>query len=399
MESTMRTVLRASLVAFAAAACSDISGGGGRTQVLLTDSPFPYDSIAAVNVYVARIEVSETSDTSGADPQTWITVATPERAFNLLDLQNGASALLGESDLPAAQYAAVRMMINTSRSSIVRYDNSHADIQWPLAGELTLYAFVEQPLSITTVAGGHIVIDFDVGRSFQVNLAGNFTFLPWIRAVNDQATGTISGTVNIDLQTFATLNLVNTAIEVYRYCPGWNCTLAATGRTDAQGHFVIPLLAGGEYRVDAYPPDYPWMRASVSGITVTIGQTATANLFIGPDSTGGGGCCDTLPPPPDTLQPPGGGTGPLDHIRMTPAAQTWNVGDSVSVLAVKEDSLNRVLSDDAFFWTISDTTVVRRTWSGGGWILLRTLKSGSATIMASDTINVAIHGTATVTVR
>ena len=398
----MRTILRASLVALAAAACSDISGGGGRTQVLLTDSPFPYDSIEAVNVYVARIEVSTTSDTSGSDPQVWTTVATPERVFNMLDLQNGSSALLGESDLAAAQYAAVRMVINTSRSSIVRHDGSQAAVQWPVAGELMLYALVEQPLMITAGAGGRIVIDFDVGRSFLANGA-SFTFIPYIRAVNDAATGTISGTVGF-APSLASMRRVNTAIEVYRDFGGGSCcSLFATGHTDDQGRFTIPLLAGGQYRVDAYPPDYPWMRASVAGITVTIGQTTTVNPVIGPDSTGGGGggggCCDSLPPPPDTTTPPGGGAGPLDHIRMTPATQTVNVGDSISVLAVKEDSLNRALTDNAFFWTISDTTVVRRTWQGGGWILLRALKSGSATVTARDTLNAAIFGTASVTVR
>jgi hypothetical protein len=277
-------------------------------------------------------------------------------------------------------------------------------VQWPVSGELTLYALVEHPLMITTEAGGHIVIDFDVGRSFLLLGsvgAGSFQFLPWIRAVNDAATGKIQGTVHIDLQTFATLSLANTAIEVYRSGGGaynsW--ALAATGRTDAQGHFVVPLLAGGEYRVDAYPADYPWMRASVSGVTVTIGQSTTVNLFIGPDSTGGGGCCDTIPPPPDTTTPPPPSAGPLHHITMTPATQTVNVGDSISVLAVKEDSLNRVISDNAFLWSISDTTVVGRTWQGGGWILLRALKSGSATVTASDTLNTSISGTATVTVR
>jgi len=401
----VRTILRAALVALAAAACSDISGGGGRTQVLLTDSPFPYDSIEAVNVYVARIEVSTSTDTSGGDPQSWITVATPERAFNMLDLQNGSSALLGESDLAAAQYAAVRMVINTSRSSIVRNDGSQVPVEWPVAGELTLYAFVEQPLAITASAGGHIVIDFDVGRSFVMNIEGRFTFLPYIRAVNDELTGTIQGAVSY-APGVTGMSLHNIAIEVY-----WDCdmcaSLVATGRTDAQGHYAIPLLRAygptNSYTVQAYPPGYPWMRASVAGIMVTAGSTSTANLVIGPDSTGGGGggggCCDSLPPPPDTTTPPGGGTGPVDHIRMTPAAQTVNVGDSISVLAVKEDSLNRALTDNAFLWTISDTTVVRRTWQGGGWILLRALKSGGATVTARDTLNAAIAGTATVTVR
>src|SRR5574341_472921 len=104
---TMRRLMALAASLTLAAACADISGGGGgRTQVLLTDSPFPYNSIQAVNVYVVRIDVSTSSDTSiiaGPELATWTTVATPERACTRLDLQHGASAVRGESDREAAR--------------------------------------------------------------------------------------------------------------------------------------------------------------------------------------------------------------------------------------------------------------------------------------------------------
>ena len=90
-------------VSLAAIACSDapLSGGAGHTRVYLTDAPFPFGSISQVNVYIARIEASASTDTTGLTPASWVTIATPERTFNLLDFQGGATTLLGEAELPA----------------------------------------------------------------------------------------------------------------------------------------------------------------------------------------------------------------------------------------------------------------------------------------------------------
>src|SRR5512138_3082065 len=74
------------------AACGDAtpltSAPGTETSVLLTDAPFPYDSVTRVDVFIERIEASTSGDTTG-NSGSWVTVAEPKRTFNLLDLQNG----------------------------------------------------------------------------------------------------------------------------------------------------------------------------------------------------------------------------------------------------------------------------------------------------------------------
>src|SRR5215208_7267503 len=49
------------------------------SRVLLTDSPFPYDSVTAVEIYIESIAASEKSDTTGMVEADWVTVATPRR--------------------------------------------------------------------------------------------------------------------------------------------------------------------------------------------------------------------------------------------------------------------------------------------------------------------------------
>src|SRR5439155_1698144 len=97
--------------------------GKPRARVVLTDAPFPYDSVASVNLYVASIAASGDVDTTGGGE--WVRVATPDRAFDLLTLQRGATAFLGEAELDARQYRAIRMVIDVDKSSIV-YNNGSA---------------------------------------------------------------------------------------------------------------------------------------------------------------------------------------------------------------------------------------------------------------------------------
>ena len=59
-------------LAIGVAACSTReqpigTGNGGLTQVLLTDAPFPYDSIAHVSIFVESIEASPSADTTPAN--------------------------------------------------------------------------------------------------------------------------------------------------------------------------------------------------------------------------------------------------------------------------------------------------------------------------------------------
>jgi len=68
-----------------------------------------------VNLYVVRIEASAQMDTAGG---TWVVFAEPRQSFDLLQLQQGTTALLGERQIPAGQYHAIRMTIDTSLSSI-----------------------------------------------------------------------------------------------------------------------------------------------------------------------------------------------------------------------------------------------------------------------------------------
>ena len=274
--------------------------GAAPIAVLLTDAPFPFDSVGSVNIYISRIEASTTVDTSASD---WVVVAAPKRRFDLLTLQQGVTALIGQSDLGAGQYAAIRMTIDVDSSSIRYKDGSEAVVNWPFPGqgELPLYALVEAPLAVS-LSGGEIVIDFDVGRSFWYDLFGShdFVFQSRIRAVNTAATGAIAGTVTRD-DGGSVLPVQNANVTVYS-TQALSPVVVATGHTDAQGHYKVAFLREGGYLVRFEQPDIPALSPAEVPATVTIGGVTTLSTVLpaagdggtylritGPDTVGVGG--------------------------------------------------------------------------------------------------------------
>src|SRR5207302_1325659 len=76
----------------------------------------PYDQVARVDVYIVSVAASSDPDTLGSGGPG--TIATPHRAYNLLELGNGSAAELGEGILPAGPYVQFFVTIDGDSSSI-----------------------------------------------------------------------------------------------------------------------------------------------------------------------------------------------------------------------------------------------------------------------------------------
>lgn len=364
----LKRLLLAAILATAGACYEDDSVGPTSqrpfARVLLTDAPFPYDSVTSVNVHIVSIEANASPDTSGGGE--WVLLAAPDRAFDLLQLQRGETAVLGEGELDAAQYQALRMIVDADRSSVLWSGGIPADVSWPYPGfgQIRLYSLVEAPLE---VAGedADIVIDFDVGRSFLYNLFGNrrFLVLPWLRAVNTAVTGTITGTVTAAAAGLSG-PLSNANITVYKGNPAaaentWY--VVATGRTDAQGVYRIAFVREGQYNVKLEHPLYPILAPTVvSGVTVARGEETTVSAALG--GVGGGG------------SPYVGVSGPT----------AVGVGGSIALHAVVLDENGDPVTDPVVNWSSSDPTRASVTSGddtaivmglGAGWVRI-TAESG-----------------------
>jgi hypothetical protein len=253
----------------------------GKTSVFLTDDPFPFDGVSRVDIHVVSIALALRADTSEAGPP-WVTVATPDRAFNLLDLQNGSTALLGDAVVPPGNYQAARVVVDPDRSSITDADGHQITrtdtpgtpgIDWQVKGDNpTLYAMVEEPMAVDE-NGADIVIDFDVGRSFLYDGHGRFTFVPFLRAITRSGSGSIAGLVRREDGT----PIPNALLSVHH---GLDTTsvlgpLASTSRGDAQGRFTVSFLRPGSYQVVAEDLGRR-VESGVVTVEVKAGQTVDA---------------------------------------------------------------------------------------------------------------------------
>ena len=273
----------------AAAACykddatAALAGGNPTAKVLLTDDPFPFDSVQSVQVYIVSIALSTHPDTgTSADSMQWVTVAAPHRQVDLLTLQQGLTDSLGVGTVRADQYKAVLVTINVDSSAGIRFKNgSPAVVRWNGSGQESYGSFVEAPINVPDT-GAVIVIDFDVGRSFVYNQLGDgaFDFFASIRAVNRGATGNISGTVTHDTSAGPVGPVANATVSAWGGGPS-NWYILSTGKTDAAGHYRLAYLLPGTYIVGVEPPSGSNFSSALdSNVAVNRGAETTHNVTL-----------------------------------------------------------------------------------------------------------------------
>src|SRR2546422_5020213 len=140
------------------AACSEHSASTntakpGTTKAFLIDAPFPYDQVARVDVYIVSVAASSKPDTLGTGGPG--TIATPHRAYNLLELGNGSAAKLGEGVLLSGQYVQFFVTIDGDSSSITLKDGTvltsrtSPGINWNgYPGRFSFGLFTDPPIQV-----------------------------------------------------------------------------------------------------------------------------------------------------------------------------------------------------------------------------------------------------------
>ncbi|MGI8498327.1 MAG: DUF4382 domain-containing protein [Gemmatimonadaceae bacterium] len=278
----------------------------------------------------------------------------------MLDVQQGATALAGAGQIPAGEYRSIRLVIDTDSSSITsRYGRSEP-INWPVRGELTLYSLVEAPVVVGS-GGTDIVVDFDVGRSFQQTSYGlPFTYLPVVRAVNRAATGSLSGTVTTDSTQLQKVK--DASVAVYRGDPtqaDGTWSLAATGRTDAQGRFLIAFLMPRSYIVRVTPP----------GAFYQFGTATRANLMV---SAGADTAISVTLPPRDQ-----------SSLGVSFPSNPIAVGQTAYARAFPRDASGQLVTvDSAVSWSSSNNAIVTVATMGVKDVPIRGVSAGQALITA-----------------
>lgn len=181
-----------------AAGLAACSGGAGPQMshvfVRLTDAPGP--GVSAASAWISTVYLV------GADGTSRDTITTgPSTKYDLLSLQGGVTALLGDKLIPAGDYAQLRMIVDSAQiqlTSPATFSNGTDTATMKVPSGPQTGIKVEFGGAVHVAPGQTVlVVDFDVSRSF-VFLGpptGPFgvLFKPVLHGVVQDVAGSISG--------------------------------------------------------------------------------------------------------------------------------------------------------------------------------------------------------------
>lgn len=172
----------------AAAGCSENSNepsGNGSIKMYLVDAPAMFD---AVNIVVTRVEVHMAGS---ADNEGWVVVNNEARTFDLLELRNGANAILGNAELSAGKYTQVRLILGEGCNVIVGGVAFNLDI----ASGSTTGIKLNHPFEIEANATYELTLDFDAGKSIHLTGSGKYKMNAVIRIIANKNSGSVAGRI------------------------------------------------------------------------------------------------------------------------------------------------------------------------------------------------------------
>ena len=112
-KSIAGLLLAAGIGLLAGCSSSPTGQGYGELKLNLIDSPADYQQ---VNIVVSHVD----AHINGADSLNgWVTVNSTRTTYNLLQLINGANAILGDVKLPAGKYTQLRLVFDTGSTIMV----------------------------------------------------------------------------------------------------------------------------------------------------------------------------------------------------------------------------------------------------------------------------------------
>lgn len=223
------------------------TNGQGQLKISMVDSPAQFDE---VNIDVQRVEVHMADSSEGS----WMIVNSVPHTYDLLQLMNGASVVLGDTFLTAGHYTQIRLILGEGNYVVVNGDSIPLTIPSGMQTGVKLnHEFDIEPNNLY-----ELLLDFNAGQSIHVTGNGRYMMNPVIRVMPMVTSGTISGQV---LPADADADV-------------WTLVGADTVSTfpDSEGYFTLMALPEGMYDVHLIPDNVTYSDSVVTGVNVTAGN-------------------------------------------------------------------------------------------------------------------------------
>ncbi len=266
----IKYVLAFFLMVIPLVACNGGGSDGGSTsttgtlKVGLTDAPGDY---LHVYVTIKEVQVNQATEEEG-DGSGWLTVLTPGKTFDLLELQNGVIANLGLAELEAGHYNQMRLILDEKKPEAHPYANylviaGEEGIN-PDIVELKVPSGSQTGIKIvhgfTIVASGatELILDFDAQKSIvQAGKSGQWLLKPTIKVLETE-TYSVSGVV---LEDGSSAAVEGASVSAQVNNSGTDLITDAAGtesKTDGTYFMYLPIT-GDSYNIvatkDGYAPE------------------------------------------------------------------------------------------------------------------------------------------------
>ncbi len=223
--------------------------GRGTLKLYLVDSVNGMDSVV---IAVSRVEVHKVGSDSTSG---WLTLNDSLRYFNLLDLTNGAKAVLGNSELDAGEYTQIRLILTDSCYVVDSNGIKHY---------LTVPSGTQTGIKLIhnfTITEGNIYelyLDFNVNRSIIITGHGSYMLKPTINVIPLVISGSISGKV-LPLDAQASVNAISGSDTISTF-------------TLIDGTFLFPAVPEGTFDISVIPGNILYADTTITGVDVIANQ-------------------------------------------------------------------------------------------------------------------------------
>jgi len=228
--------------------------GTGILKAYLVDSPSSFDSVI---IFVKQVDVHRSGNDSTSG---WYVINNTLRSFDLLQLRNGASAVLGDSVLPSGDYTQIRMKLDDGNYVI---DNgTKYDLTVPSGMQTGIklnHSFTIEPNTLY-----ELILDFNVDKSIHITGTGEYKMKPVIRVMPMVISGAVSGQVlPLDAQATVFTVIGNDTVTTY---------------PDIDGFFKLMALPAGTYNIEIHPENAVYKDTLISNINVLANQDTNIGL-------------------------------------------------------------------------------------------------------------------------
>lgn len=283
-KSLFVVLLTALALVFSCSDENDSVNQTGKLVVQLTDAPFPHDLVAEANVTIFKIEARYKKDILESDMEgtakeegednPFIVLMEEEIQVNLLELTNGVTETLLNTEVPVGTYDLIRVYVKGV--NIVLTNGATFDLKVPSGEQTGIKIFIKPGLVVTGGLTADLLLDFDVSKSFVAkgnrDAISGFNFKPVIKACNRSTTGTLMGQVTESLDDVM-VGVEGAQVAIYA-----DDILSTTTFTDVDGGYMIMGLDAGIYRVEVEKEGYEIQ--TVEGIEITVANKTEQNVEL-----------------------------------------------------------------------------------------------------------------------